>query len=390
VSGGRVLVAWVGGYPAHYLRAFHRRIEEELGDAVRFFYAPPSAVEKVERAYEVGTLPVRSVVLDEAGPGRQSRQLIESLRQCRPSVVFLAGHFPWPVLSASLWGRWARWRMCYWSDVNLLDLRDEPAWRRAVRRKLMRLYLRDMARLLYVGAQGRAFFEWCCGGDGPPRQRLPYPHDPRPFLAGAETGQALRARHASGADLVVLCVGRLVEHKAVDRLVRAVSLLPPTEASRIRCLIAGAGPSHQGLERLASRLGVGASVRLLGAQPNDRIPSLFAAADLVIVPSRLEPWGLVVNEALSAGRPVMAPWWIGAASDLLEDGVTGLRLASNSPEVIAEGLRRALTQREALPQMGRRGRVRVAERGWTMEGALAEWRLMLAAEAGVPAPARGR
>jgi glycosyltransferase involved in cell wall biosynthesis len=113
---------------------------------------------------------------------------------------------------------------------------------------------------------------------------------------------------------------------------------------------------------------------------------LFAVADVVVLPSHTEPWGLVVNEALSSGRPVMAPHWVGAAADLLQDGVTGLVLSANSPEAIAAGLERALEMRATLSEMGRRGRALVAEGGWTLEGALSSWHRVLREELGPSLP----
>jgi glycosyltransferase involved in cell wall biosynthesis len=381
-AGGAV--AWVGAHPSHYVKGLHRRIEETYGATVAFFYMPPTPQERMERRYEVGDLPRRSLVLSAPDPVRQTMQLLRALRKAEPSLLVVAGHFPLSVLAASLWARATGRAVCYWSDINLQDVLREGPLRQRLRRALMGPHLRAMARLLYTGTQNRRFYEWCCGSEGlPPLHRLPYPHDPEPFGQSETLREASRAELAGGAELVVLYVGRLVEDKGVDLLLRGVALLPADLRARMRCLIAGNGGLRPRLEALAATLRVGAVVSFLGEQPSDRTPALYAAADVVVVPSRREPWGLVVNEALSSRRPVIAPAWVGAVADLVEDGVTGFVFRDSSPAAIAEALERAFALRASLSLMGRRGQQLVQEEGWTLSAALESWDRLMAVDAAV-------
>ncbi|PYQ16773.1 MAG: hypothetical protein DMF80_03360 [Acidobacteria bacterium] len=371
---GPVAAAWVGGHPSHYMKALHRRIEQKHGPAVAFFYTPPSAVERVARRYEVGDLPRRSLVLSAAGAVRQTTELLRALRRADPATLIAAGHFPRPVLVACLWARVTGRSVCYWSDMNMEDVQRGGRLRRWLVRATMRPYLRGMTRLLYVGTQNRRFYEWCCGRQSlPPLLRLPYPHDPEPFWRAESLRETARRELAGNADLVVLYVGRLVESKGVDLLLEGLALLAPPLRARMRCLIVGEGAGRPGLERRAARLGIGSSTRFLGERPSDQTPALYAAADVVAVPSRREPWGLVINEALSSRRPVIAPAWVGAAADLVQDGVTGFVLRDASPPAVAEALERTLSLQRNLPLMGWRGQRLVQEGGWTLAAALESW-----------------
>lgn len=116
---------------------------------------------------------------------------------------------------------------------------------------------------------------------------------------------------------VLLYVGRLVESKGV---VDALAAFAASElAGRASFLIAGDGPERGALEARAP-----AGVSFLGACDRNRLRALYHSADLLVVPSRYDPWGLVVNEAACAGLPALGSGSAGAARDLIRDGENGL------------------------------------------------------------------
>jgi glycosyltransferase involved in cell wall biosynthesis len=83
-------------------------------------------------------------------------------------------------------------------------------------------------------------------------------------------------------------------------------------------LFAGSGPQREQLERRAKRTGFN-SIRFLGFQNQTQLPALFDLCDLFVLPSRREPWGLVVNEAMNAAKPVLVSNVAGCAPDLVSD-----------------------------------------------------------------------
>ncbi|MGH3051027.1 MAG: glycosyltransferase, partial [Gaiellaceae bacterium] len=137
----------------------------------------------------------------------------------------------------------------------------------------------------------------------------------------------VRARHGL-PERYVLFAGRLVEAKGLPDLLAAHDQLG---ADAPPLVVAGAGP----LEPLVrDRPGVHA----VGFKTRDELVELYALADRCAVPSRDEPWGVWTNEALACGCPVVATNAVGAAADLVRDGVDGWVVPAGDIRAIAGAL----------------------------------------------------
>ncbi len=99
----------------------------------------------------------------------------------------------------------------------------------------------------------------------------------------------------------LLSVGHLIERKGHHRVIEAMTRLPEFEL-----LIVGEGPEHGRLAALIERLGLAERVRLLGARPHAELPSLYGAADILVLASTREGWANVLLEAMACGTPVVA------------------------------------------------------------------------------------
>jgi glycosyltransferase involved in cell wall biosynthesis len=174
-------------------------------------------------------------------------------------------------------------------------------------------------------------------------------------------GEAYRRRHAlARGEPLIATVGSLTEGRGQDVLVRA---LPEIRRSipRARCVIAGEPfPRRQDIEfsdrlrGLVSRLGLEPMVVFAGFE--DRVADLYAAADVVVNPARFpEPFGRVAPEALVAGRPVVASD-VGAVSEVLRDGETGLLVPAGEPEPLAAAVLRVLRDPSLAAELARCGR----------------------------------
>lgn len=357
-------IAWVCGYPSHHFRQLHRRIEEQYPETC-FFYIR-SEKEGRERSYETGPLPQNMVIVTP----REFSRLISQLREFNPSLVVTSGQDPRIIVGAALWAMLTRRKLCYLSDSNFAEVQKKPFLSRLIRRFVSYLYLRRMWCLLIIGTNNKSFYESCCGSAWLKQHsiRFPLPHDPAPF----HSIPLPEARVDSGK-IVLLFLGRLVREKGVENLIRALALLPAGIRSGFQCLIVGDGPMRPEIESLVAVEGLESAVEFLGTVPSDEAPGIFNRCDLFVLPSHYEPWGLVVNEALSSGKPVMAPEWVGAAGDLIQDGVTGFVLSDNDPVTIAKGLERVWNARDQLHAIGSSGRELVARGAWSVEGALAGW-----------------
>src|SRR5262249_48047883 len=115
----------------------------------------------------------------------------------------------------------------------------------------------------------------------------------------------------------VVFAGQLVWRKALDLLLEAFSPLID-EYPNLRLAVIGAGEMLPPLRTETEQMGLAERVSFEGVIPPDRIPARLSVADLLVLPSRWDGWGVVVNEAFSVGIPVIASDQCGA-SDLIRD-----------------------------------------------------------------------
>ncbi len=148
---------------------------------------------------------------------------------------------------------------------------------------------------------------------------------------------------------IVLALGRLHRNKAFEVLLEALPALP-----EVWLWLAGTGPEESALRSLARSLGIESRVRFLGWREDT--PALFAAADLLVCPSRHEPLGNVIAEAWAQNTPVVAAAAAGPR-ELIEDGGNGLLVPTEDSAALGGAIRRALSipdLREHLVAEGRR------------------------------------
>jgi glycosyltransferase involved in cell wall biosynthesis len=157
-------------------------------------------------------------------------------------------------------------------------------------------------------------------------------------------------------DPMVLFSGRMVYQKGPDLLVEAIPHILRYYGNA-KFVFAGDGQMRWDIERRANQIGVGHATRFLGFLNGWRLTDLYKATDCVCVPSRNEPFGIVILEAWSAGKPVVASSNGGPAEIVWHD-VNGLKIYPN-PESVAWGIGTLFSDFEHARWMGRNGRVAV-------------------------------
>jgi glycogen(starch) synthase len=160
-------------------------------------------------------------------------------------------------------------------------------------------------------------------------------------LQPVEDLDALRARFAAPDEQLVLLVGRLVYEKGFQDVLAA---LPRLIARRpqVRFLVAGAGTAERELRAQARRLGLLEHGSFAGWIGDDVLHSLYRIADLTVVPSIYEPFGLVALEAMASGCPCIVADTGGLREVVPNDGV-GLRFRSRDPRSLARLMERVLS-----------------------------------------------
>lgn len=156
----------------------------------------------------------------------------------------------------------------------------------------------------------------------------------------------------------LVCLGELVERKRLDAVLTAVARLPDTEL-----LVAGGPPSSgiamsneaRRLSERADELGLGGRFRLTGALKHEAVPELLRSTDAVVSTPHRAAYGLAPLEAMSCARPVICTAVDGQA-EVVEDGSTGLFIASTDPDELVTAIRRVLDDDALSERLGEQGR----------------------------------
>jgi glycosyltransferase involved in cell wall biosynthesis len=278
------------------------------------------------------------------------------IRRSRFDAVILPGYFyctAWIAIAAAKW-----------SGTPILFVTDSHSlrsWRTQTARKLR--FKKWLVRRIFSLARG--VFVSSTGGVEYVKS-LGFPSE-RIFLLPTAVDNDWWTQQAAAVDRSAARAAWKIPQDAVVALFCAklqgwkgpMDLLEAFAAANVpgSCLtFAGDGPERSRLERRADELGVGGRVRFLGFVNQSQLPSVYCAADLFVLPSLFEPFGLVVNEAMLCGLPVAVSDRVGAKFDLVRPGENGYVFPAGDVSALAAILR------EILPDAEKRSRLSAAAR----------------------------
>ena len=281
---------------------------------------------------------------------RDVPRLIGALRQSRPDVVAVNGWGMRDAVLAHLWCQIRRIPRIVVSDSQEMDFS-----RSALKESIKRIVLRGTGSAFVAGGPQRRYAITL----GVPASQISLGCD---VVDNAHFEPAQRQRQSGGYRL--LSVARFSEEKnllsAGRAFMRFVAARPSSEPWSWS--IAGYGPLAAQIQALA-RSSAG-RIRLLGAVDYDRLPAIYAAADLFWQPSLREPWGLAVNEAMAAGLPVLVSARCGCQEDLVTDR-TGWTFDPLDEHDMVQMLHRAAEAHAQWPAMGYAAAQRIED--WGLE-----------------------
>jgi D-inositol-3-phosphate glycosyltransferase len=163
-------------------------------------------------------------------------------------------------------------------------------------------------------------------------------------------------------DRMVLYVGRIEPLKGVDTLIQAMSCLQWKEERPVHLAIIGGDPAASPremsaemarLQQLCDDLSVGQTVVFLGKRDQDKLPYYYSAAELVVMPSQYESFGMVALEAMACGTPVVASE-VGGLAYLVRDGETGFTIPDQEPDMLCEKISWLLNDHDLRATMSQR------------------------------------
>ena len=159
---------------------------------------------------------------------------------------------------------------------------------------------------------------------------------------------------------VILFASKFIGRKRAGDLLEAYARLPRAEGGQPDpyLILIGDGELRPGLEARMRELGLD-SVLFLGFKNQNELPAYLSLCDVFVLASEREPWGLIVNEAMNAAKPVIVTPEVGAAADLVEDGVNGFVVPARDVDALSGALAKAVQSRELAKAMGLRSLERI-------------------------------
>jgi len=266
-------------------------------------------------------------------------------------ALVVHGHTPAAILIAVAAARWAGLPVFARGETHLGLSRS--LLKRLVRKPLMSAFYRSVSGVLAIGSANAAFYR----AMGLPEERIfcmPYTVDNARFANDSRLSdeQRIKVRAQLGVaddDPIVLYAAKLQARKHPDDLLRAAARLKD-RGVRFHVVMVGSGEMTAELVELTSRLGL-ENVHFHGFANQSVLPQIYGAADVFVLPSENEPWGLAVNEAMCAGLPIVASAEVGCVADLVRAGVNGRTFAAGDVEGLANALHSVLVDRETRTRM---------------------------------------
>lgn len=371
-DAGTHRVAVVNSHSIQYFAPLYRRLAAESDIDLSVYYCSRAGVDEYEDegfggetfAWDVPLLDGYDHVFlrnlrGERSPGGfwslVNLDIVAALRGGDYDAVWLHGHayatYHLAVLGALI------------GDSSLLmrcetHLGLERSWsRRLLRRLLMPRFYQLFDAFLAIGTRNARFYL----DFGVSEDRIfmmPYAVENERFVVQSRlTGRQRTERRRNlglptGEVPVVLFVSKLTPRKRPMDLLRAFSRFRSEEKQRVALAFVGAGSERERLERFVEREKV-SDVYFLGFRNQAELPKIYGACDLFVLPSKNEPWGLVVNEAMCAGLPVLVSDGVGAAEDLVRNGQNGFQYPVGDVVRLAQLIRLLVADRELSRRMGR-------------------------------------
>ncbi len=364
-------VAYLVTHPIQYQAPLLKRIAQEPGIRLKVFFASDISVRSfvdpgfgrpiqwdvpLLDGYEYEFLPAFGPAVSPSFARPVNYGLRRRLAEGRFDVLWVHGYVrPQHWLSMVLAKRIGM-KVLLRDEATLISCK-RGAVKLALKRAFFRTLIKTVDAFLAVGKLNRNYFLHY--GAVPNRIfDMPYAVDNARFQAAAQRASATREnlRNLLGLEPnrpIILFAGKLIERKRPADVLDALMMLSRGNGTNPYLLYIGEGELRQQLEARAAALGLD-SVKFLGFKNQTELPAFYDLCDVFVMSSIYEPWGLVVNEVMNAGRAVVLSDEVGCASDLVQDGVNGLVFRNRDVADLTRALRNVLAYPQRCAAMGRR------------------------------------
>lgn len=285
---------------------------------------------------------------------------VRAIAADRPDVVVVGGYMTLTTQLVMRWLRRKRIPWVFWGEIP--GMRE----RRGIAAGLRWLAQWPVAKwpdgIVAIGSRAAAAYRQISRNHCPVAN-IPYCCEMQPFF------DIRRDHRAERGSVRFLYCGQLIRRKGVDLLIDAFCESARL-VSRIDLTLVGDGPLREELENRIP-LGIRPRVHFAGFHPVAKLPPFFAEADVFVLPSRHDGWGVVVNQAVAAGLPVICSDAVGAAADLAIENENGHLFPAGDVARLKDAMVSFAREPSRIGRFGQRSREIAAE--WTPKQTVNRW-----------------
>lgn len=287
-----------------------------------------------------------------------NRKITRTLKAAAPEVIVCGGYSYLASWQSLLWSRRHQVPFLLWSESNEQDLRRRTALVEFLKKK----FLSRCTAFLVAGQSARAYLR-AQGVNDENIFTAPNAVDNDLFALAAERARSRAQELRKELNLpqrYFLFVGRLVQEKGVFDLLAAYAKLESRLRDQTGLVFAGDGPCRRALQQKAAEISPGV-IRFVGFVQRDDLARYYALSEALILPTHSDPWGLVVNEAMACGLPVIVSTVAGCAVDLVKPDWNGWCVPANDSLSLSIAMSSLAAQPERSKTMASNSRQLIAQ-----------------------------
>lgn len=288
--------------------------------------------------------------LDQVGLNDRIKALFAVYDRFKPTILNITGYFDWAQVLLMVHARSQGVKVVISSESSAAD-HNRSSWK-----ELIKKWIVNRANAYFCfGKTSAEYLESLGVNPDAITVRNAAVIDEQYVRARFEAAKNPSPVVATPAERNFVYVGRLAPEKNLEMLLRAFAnaLKSGDTPLKWNLLLVGEGPERQSLQALASGLGMADRVTFTGGFPWYEVPGWLAKSDVLVLPSKSEPWGLVVNEAMVCGMPVIVSDKCGCVADLVQNDVNGFDFDPDSEKALEKHLRFFIDRPETIAPMGR-------------------------------------
>lgn len=275
--------------------------------------------------------------------------VIYQLWQQQPDVVIFGGWHHFTYWLALVYAQMTGTRLLIWSESTPKDERDSNQLKDKLKRWIV-----DKASGYIVPGKAQKDYLIHLGAKEERIWTAPNAVDSDFFVSETKRyrqHQETWKQKLGLSGIIILYVGRLIDEKGIPELLEAFAQLRADKS--VTLVIVGDGPQAEQYQLYCQHKKLN-NIFFTGFQPQSTLVQYYAIADIFVFPTRSDPWGLVLNEAMAAGLPIVCSAAAGAIDDLLEDGGNGFIVPVGNVEKLSSALQRLVEDEGLRTQMGMR------------------------------------